>query len=231
MIRLVRQTVLLYTKCHAALLIRFRNRRVARIWKRGGFFKRVRQLQATLTRIFIILESELHKIEKDFSAKIGKFERFLTPKTGNLRKKKKKVFTEIETDFSAKNRKFERFFSPKTADLQKENSLHQNWDGFFGQSQKFQRFFSPKPGDLQKKKVFTKNETSLNRPKSEIQTVFHANSQQLLHNFGTQIPLGGLFSFFQQKSASKAPKTCDFAYFTGHWGGLVPPAPPGYATV
>ena len=70
------------------------------------------------------------------------------------------------------------------------------------------------------------------RPKSKIQTVFQAESQQLLHNFGTQIPLKGLFSFFQQKSASKAPKTCDFAYFTGQRGGLQPPPPPppGYAT-
>ena len=38
--------------------------------------------------------------------------------------------------------------------------------------------------------------------------------------------MGGLFSIFHQKSASKAPKTCDFAYFTSQWGGLSPPAPP-----
>ena len=43
--------------------------------------------------------------------------------------------------------------------------------------------------------------------------------------------MGGLFSIFHQKSASKAPKTCDFAYFTSQWGGYrPPPAPPGYAT-
>ena len=35
----------------------------------GGFFERVKQLQATLTRIFIVLESESPKIETDFSAK------------------------------------------------------------------------------------------------------------------------------------------------------------------
>ena len=43
---------------------------------------------------------------------------------------------------------------------------------------------------------------------------------------------GGLFSIFYRKSASKAQKTCDFAYFTTQWGGLEPPPPPppGYAT-
>ena len=33
------------------------DRRVARIWKRGGYFERVRSVQTTLTRIFIDLES------------------------------------------------------------------------------------------------------------------------------------------------------------------------------
>ena len=43
--------------------------------------------------------------------------------------------------------------------------------------------------------------------------------------------MGGLFSIFLRKSASKAQKTCDFAYFTSQWGGSSPPAPPpGYAT-
>ena len=35
----------------------FTARRVARIWKRGGYFERVRIVQTTLTRIFIELES------------------------------------------------------------------------------------------------------------------------------------------------------------------------------
>ena len=45
-------------------------------------------------------------------------------------------------------------------------------------------------------------------------------------------PIGGLFSIFHKKSASKAPKTCDFAYFTSQWGARAPPQPPppGYAT-
>ena len=42
--------------------------------------------------------------------------------------------------------------------------------------------------------------------------------------------MGGLFSIFHKKSASKAQKTCHFAYFTSQWGGSSPPAPRGYAT-
>ena len=39
---------------------------------------------------------------------------------------------------------------------------------------------------------------------------------------------GGLFSIFHRKSASKAQKACDFAYFTSQWGGAraPPPRPP-----
>ena len=53
-----------------------------------------------------------------------------------------------------------------------------------------------------------------------------ASISQLRHpnSFG-----GGLFSFFQQNSASKAPKTCDFAYFILYRpmgrGGSSPPPP------
>ena len=62
--------------------------------------------------------------------------------------------------------------------------------------------------------------------------IFRPESRYVLHNFGTQFLLGGggLFSFYHQKLASKAPKTCDFEYFTGQWGGSSPPAPPGYDT-
>ena len=127
----------------------------------------MRQLQATLTRIFIVLESESHGL------------------------------SESETDFSAKIGNSNGFSAKKQVISKKKRS-----------SPKLRRFF---------------------RPELESQTVFQAESRQLLHNFGTQIPLGrGLFSFFQQKSASEAPKTCGFAYFTGQWGGSSPP--PGYAT-
>ena len=40
-------------------------RRVARIWKRGGYFERVRSVQTTLTRIFIALESVSHGLHEN----------------------------------------------------------------------------------------------------------------------------------------------------------------------
>ena len=115
---------------------------------------------------------------------------------------KKKVFAKIETDFSAEI---------------------SNSDGFSAQKQV-----------ISKKKVFAEKKKVLRRifrPKYQIQTIFPvlitATSSQLrLPN-----PFGGLFSFLDQKSASNALKTCDFAYFSGQWGGSSPPAPtPGYAT-
>ena len=99
----------------------------------------------------------------------------------------------------------------------------------FGQNRKFKRFFGPKTGDLRKKNRSSPKLRTIFRPKSVIQTVVQAESRHLLHNFGTHIPLGGLFSFFQQKSASKAPKTYDFAFFISQWEELEPPPPPGYA--
>ena len=75
----------------------------------GGFFERVRKLQTTLTRIFIVLESESHglsdfgrfilKIETEISAKIGNSNAFSAQKQVIS---KKNVFTEIESDFQAK---------------------------------------------------------------------------------------------------------------------------------
>ena len=60
---------------------------------RGGFFKRVRKLQTTLTQIFIVLESESHGLSKNWdgiSRKIRKFKPFFSPKTGDLQKQKQK---------------------------------------------------------------------------------------------------------------------------------------------
>ena len=113
--------------------------------------------------------------------------------------------------------------SPKTGDLKKKG-LHRNQDGVFDQNRNSKRFFSPNSGDLQKKKRSSPKLRRSFQPKSEFQTLFQAESRHLLHNFGTQqFPLGGLFLFFHQKLASKAPKTCNFAYFTGQWGGSSPP--------
>ena len=53
---------------------------------------------------------------------------------------------------------------------------------------------------------------------------FEVQITAILHNFCSPIPLGGLFSFLEQKSASKALKTWYFAYFSSQWGARAPPA-------
>ena len=84
---------------------------------------------------------------------------------------------------------------------------------------KFKGIFLPSLDDLQKKKKRKRSSPKLRlifRPILQIQT-FEGG----LFSNG-----GGLFSIFHIKSASKAQKTCDFAYFTSQWGGLEPPRPP-----
>ena len=160
-------------------------RRVARIWKRGGYFERVRKVQTTLTRIFIVLESVSH-VTDEISRKAREFKVFFRPNSGGLRKKKKKkVFTEIETDFSAEIRNSKVFSAQNQMVSIKKRS-----------SPKFRLILWPN---------------------SEIQTFE-----------GGCFPMGGLFSIFHKKSASKPPKTCDFAYFTSQWGARAPPPPPSW---
>ena len=58
----------------------------------GGYFERVRKVQTTLTRIFIVLKSVSHGLYKnsdEISRKARKFEGFFRPKSGGLQKKKK----------------------------------------------------------------------------------------------------------------------------------------------
>ena len=92
----------------------------------------------------------------------------------------------------------------------------------FSESSEIQTFFPPKIRWSPKKKRSSPKLRLIFRPKSEIQTFA-----------GGCFPMGGggLFLIFHEKSASKSPKTCDFAYFTSQWGSSSPPAPPGYATV
>ena len=95
-----------------------------------------------------------------------------------------------------------------------------NSNGFSAQNQ----VISKKKSSPKLRRIF--------RLKSETQTVLPAESRQLLSQLRHPNPfgVGELFSFFEQKSAAKALKTCDFAYFSGQWGGSSPPVPPGYAT-
>ena len=99
------------------------------------------------------------------------------------------------------------------------HGLPENYDGISLKARKFKRFFSPKSGGLQKKKKSSPKLRLIFRPKSEIQTFK-----------GGCFPLGGLFSIFHKKSASNAPKTCDFAYTYVTFTPPPPPPPPGYAT-
>ena len=119
--------------------------------------------------------------------------------------------------------KIQSFFPPKirwSPKKKKKNGLRQNSEWFFGRNPKFKAFFpnirwSPKKN----KKVFTKIEAAIssNFANSDVWGGLFSNG-------------GGLFSIFHIKSASKAQKACDFAYFTSQWGGSSPP-PPHLATL
>ena len=115
---------------------------------------------------------------------------------------------------SREARKLKGFFLPKLGDLQKKKKRSSpKFSVIF--RPKFKGFFLPKLGDLQKKRSSPKfREMFL--PISQIQT-FEGGSFRMG---------GGLFSIFHRKSASKAQKTCDFAYFTSQWGGGSSPPPP-----
>ena len=126
-------------------------------------------------------------------------------------------------------------------------NFHCSWISFTGFARNLRRNFSETSEtqsaqnqvvSKKKKKVFTDFETDF-RPKSKIHTFFPPNFRWSPKKIGKSnvwegavFRWGGrLFSIFHQKSASKAPKTCDFAYFTSQWGAVAPPpAPPGYAT-
>ena len=78
---------------------------------------------------------------------------------------------------------------------------------------------------ISKNKLFTDFGSVPEPRNSTILVQITASSSQLWlpNSFG-----GGLFSFLEQKSASKALKTRYFAYFSGQWGARAPS--PGYAT-
>ena len=112
------------------------DRRVARIWKRGGYFERVRSVQTTLTRIFIALESVSHGLHENWDEISRKFKAFFRPKSGGLRKKKKKKG--LETEFSAKITNSKLFFAQNQV-VSKKKGLHRFWDWLFGPTRKSKR--------------------------------------------------------------------------------------------
>ena len=116
------------------------------------------------------------------------------------------------------------------------------------ESSEIQSFFPPKirwsPKKKKKKKVFSKIQSDF---LAEIQSFFPPKirwspkkKKGLRQNWdcyfvqfrkfrrlrGAVFEWVGLFSIFHRKSASKAQKPCDFAYFTSQWGGSSPPRPP-----
>ena len=192
------------------------SRRVARIWKRGG--GAILKEWEVCTRPWLKFSLNLNqfqtvcpKIETKFLGKLGNSKVFSA---------QNQVFTEIESDFSAS-----KVFSAQNQvfSKKKKKGLLWNWEWFFGRNPKFKGFFRPKSGVLQKKKK--------KRSSPKLRLIFRPISQIQTFEGSCFCMGGGLFSIFHKQSASKAQKTCDFAYFTSQWGGgLEPPRPPGYAT-
>ena len=119
-------------------------------------------------------------------------------KRGGLFWKSEKCANDLDWNFHWSRSSFRRFV----------RKLRRN----FSDSLEIQSFFPPKirwSPKKKKKKRSSPISTLIFRPISQIQTFE-----------------GGLFSIFLRKSASKAQKTCDFAYFTSQWEGSSPPAPP-----
>ena len=118
--------------------------------------------------------------------------------------------SEIQTFFPPKFR-----WSPKKK-KKKKKGLRQNSEWFFGRNPKFKRFFRRNLGDLQKKKSLRQHSRRF----------FFQNFAGSNVSGGALFAWGGLFSIFHRKSASKAQKTRNFAFFTSQWGGSSTPRPP-----
>ena len=111
--------------------------------------------------------------------------------------------SENSDEISPKAPKFKGFFRRKSGVLQKKKVFAEIESDFLAEIRNSKGFFRPKSGVLQKKKVFI-----------EIETDFSAKFGNSNVSGGAVFLWGGLFSIFHNKSASKALKTCDFAYFT-----------------
>ena len=119
---------------------------------------------------------------------------------------------------SRKDRKFKGFFRPKVGDLQKKKK------------KVFAKIQSDFSAEIQNSNVFSAQNEVISKKKKK---GLRQNSGRFFSQFrkfkrlrGGSFRMGGLFFIFHRKSASKAQKTCDFAYFTSQWGGSSPPAPP-----
>ena len=114
-------------------------------------------------------------------------------------------------------------WSPKKKKKKKKKRSSPKFRVIFPPKSKIQTFFSHKIKWSPKKKKKKKKKKGLRRSSRRF---FFQNFATSNVSGGALFAWGGLFSIFHRKSASKAQKTCDFAYFTSQWGGLEPPPPP-----
>ena len=155
------------------------HRRVARIWKRGGYFERVRKVQTTLTRIFIVLESVSHGLSENWdeiSRELGNSKVFSARnQVVSKKKRKKKVFAEIETDFSAEIRNSKVFSAQNQVVSKKKKKKKRSSPKLrliFRPKSEIQRFLPPKIRWSPKKKKSSPKLRLIFRPKSDIQRFF-----------------------------------------------------------
>ena len=134
------------------------------------------------------------------------------------KKKKKRSSPKLRLIFRPKS-EIQRFFPPKIRwSPKKKKKIFAKIETDFSAEIRNSKVFSAQNQMVSKTKKKKRSSPKLRlifRPNSEIQTFE-----------GGCFPMGGLFSIFHKKSASKALKTCDFAYFTSQWGGSSPSPPP-----
>ena len=137
-----------------------------------------------------------------FSSVLNQTETVFLSKSGDLKKKRRS------------SPKLKRFFRPELSDLKKKKS-----------SPKLKRFFRPELGDLKKKKVFTKIQSLfLTNFGCAPEKKLHFSSPNNSKSFATSAPQSrwGLFSFLEQKSATKALKRTILHTFQANGGARAP---------
>ena len=143
----------------------------------------------------------------------SEIQRFFPPKL-RWSPRKKRSSPKLRLIFRPKS-EIQRFFPPKIRWSPKKNKVFTEIETDFSSEIQNSKVFSAQNQVVSKKKI---------RSSPKFSQIFRSNSE--IQTFeGAVFLWGGLFSIFHKKSASKAPKTCDFAYFTSQWGGLDPPPP------
>ena len=152
--------------------------------KGGGYFKRVRKVQTTLTRIFMSL-NQFHtvcpKTETKFFGKLGNSKVFSAQ--NKVVPPKKKVFTEIESDFSAEIRNSKVFSAQKKVVSKKKKRSSPQLRVIFRPKSEIQRYFSPKIrwSPKKKKKALTEIESDFSA-KIRNSKVFSAQNKVVSKN-------------------------------------------------